>query len=161
MAPDYSKAVPFVILIVIVIVVAVAVLLIKKAISYQRAHPFESNVEQGQLPDKAYCDMVKHVLLLVFTFGVWYCIWIYRVTGYLNAAKGEAPRNPLTKLLLCMFVPFYGIYWTYKSAQRIDQLAKIKNITSDCATLCLILAIFIPIVAPLIMQDKMNTITKN
>ena len=59
----------------------------------------------------AYCSMVKHVFLLLFTFGIWYFIWIYRTTRYLNRVEGEEYRNPTYKLLLCMFVPFYLIYW--------------------------------------------------
>ena len=47
------------------------------------------------LPGEAYCSMVKHVLLLLFTFGIWYLIWIYKVTGYLNAVKDEEPREQL------------------------------------------------------------------
>ena len=105
-----------------------------------------------------YCGLAKHVLLLLFTFGIWYLIWIYRATGYLNQVEDEPPRNPTTKLLLCMFVPFYGIYWTYKSAQRIDKLSAARGIPSDLSTLCLILAIFVAIIPPILMQDKINAI---
>ena len=70
----------------------------------------------------------------------------------------EPPRDPVKKLLLCMFVPFYGIYWIYKSAQRIDKLAAAKGISSDLSTLCLILAIFVGIIPPILMQDKLNAI---
>ena len=48
----------------------------------------------------AYCSMVKHVFLLLFTFGIWYYIWIYRTTCYLNQVEDEPPRNPTAKLLL-------------------------------------------------------------
>lgn len=105
-----------------------------------------------------YCSMAKHVLLLLFTFGIWYYIWIYRMTGYTNAAENEEYRNPTKKLLLCLFVPFYIIYWTYKTAQRVDKMAAAKGISSDMATLCLILAIFVPIIPPILLQDKMNNI---
>lgn len=108
--------------------------------------------------DAAYCGLGKHVLLLLFTFGIWYLIWIYRVTGYLNRVEDEPPRNPTTKLLLCMFVPFYSIYWVYKSAQRVDKLAAAGGLASDITTLCLILAIFVPIIPPILMQDKINAI---
>ena len=108
--------------------------------------------------DRAYCGLVKHILLLIFTFGIWYFIWIYRMTGYLNQVKDEPERNPTTKLLLCLFVPFYSIYWVYKSAQRVDKLAALKGIRSDLSTLCLILAIFIGIIPPILMQDKINEI---
>ena len=105
-------------------------------------------------------DLAAHVLLLLFTFGIWYYVWNYRTTKYLNCVQDEPPRNPTTKLLLCMFVPFYSIYWVYKSAQRIDKLAKINGIQSDLSTLCLILAIFIGIIPPILMQEKINAIAK-
>lgn len=106
----------------------------------------------------AYCGLVKHTLLLIFTFGIWYFIWIYRMTGYLNQVKGEPERDPTTKLLLCLFVPFYAIYWVYKSAQRIDKLAALKGVRSDLSTICLILAIFIGMIPPILMQDKINEV---
>lgn len=105
-----------------------------------------------------YYSLAKHVLLLIFTFGIWLYIWIYRMTGYLNRVKDEPEQKPTTELLLCMFVPFYSIFWTYKSAQKIDKLAKEKGVQSDISTLCLILAIFVGIVPPIIMQDKVNAI---
>lgn len=104
------------------------------------------------------CSMVKHVLLLVFTFGIYYFIWIYRTTGYLNQAADEPPRKQTSELLLCMFIPFYTIFWVYKSAQQLDRLAASKGISSDITTICLILAIFVGIVPPIIMQDKINAI---
>ncbi len=107
-----------------------------------------------------YCDLLTHILLLLFTFGIWQYIWIYKTTSYLNNTPNEEHRHPTTKLLLCMFVPFYYIYWTYKSAQRIDKLAISKGQQSDISTLCLILSIFISIVPPIIMQDKINNIVK-
>lgn len=113
--------------------------------------------------DELYCGLTKHILLLLFTFGIWFMIWIYRITGYTNYVKDEEERNPTKKLLLCLFVPFYQIYWTYKTAQRIDKMAAAKGLQSDLSTLCLILAIFVPIIPPILMQDKLNAIatTKN
>lgn len=103
-------------------------------------------------------NMVTHILLLLFLGAIWQYIWIYRTTKALNNIPGEEDRNPVTKLLLCMFIPFYYLYWVYKSAQRIDKLAASKGVHSDITTLCLILAIFIGIIPPIIMQDKMNAI---
>ena len=107
---------------------------------------------------EAYCGMAKHVLLLLFTFGIWQLIWVYRMTRYTNAVQDEPERNPTTKLLLYIFIPFYSIYWTYKTARRIDKLAAAKGIPSDIATLCLVLEFFIPIVPLILMQDKLNTV---
>lgn len=105
-----------------------------------------------------YFSMAAHVLLLLFGFGIWQYIWVYRTTKYLNRAPGMEQRNPTTKLLLCMFVPFYYIYWVYQSAKRIDALSNSRGIPSDSATLCLILQIFIGIVPPILMQSKINTL---
>ena len=108
--------------------------------------------------DDGYISMGMHIALLLLTGGIWLYIWIYRTTKLLNCVEGEEYRNPTTKLLLCMFVPFYFIYWIYKSAQRIDKLAQSKGIPSDISTLCLILAIFVAIVPPILMQDKINAV---
>ena len=107
---------------------------------------------------EAYCDLVKHILLLLFTFGIWHYIWVYRMTRYTNAVEDEEPRNPTNKLLLCLFVPFYLIYWTYKTAQRVDKMAAAAGISSDLSSLCLILEIFLPIIPPILLQEKMNSI---
>ena len=107
---------------------------------------------------EGYIGMVQHVLLLLLTCGIWLYVWIYRTTGTLNRVEDEPPRNPTTKLLLCMFVPFYFIYWTYQSAQRVDKLAMQCGGSSDLTTLCLILAIFVPVIPPILMQSKINDI---
>ena len=101
-------------------------------------------------------SLATHVLLLLFTFGIWFLIWVYRVTGDTNAVKEEEARNPTTKLLLCLFVPFYQIYWTYKTAQRTDRMAAAKGIPSDLSTLCLILSIFVPILQLDLIQDRLS-----
>lgn len=67
-------------------------------------------------------------------------------------------RNPTSKLLLCIFIPFYLIYWIYISAQLIDKLASSKGVESNIVTICSVLAIFINIIPPIIMQDKINII---
>ena len=106
------------------------------------------------------CDMLKHILLLLFTFGVWYCIWIYRTTGLLNGTRDYPDRNPTNQLLLCIFVPFYLIYWVYQSARRTDIQAADKGIPSDLGVLCLVMAFFVPLLPPILMQDKFNRFTE-
>ena len=124
--------------------------------------PVESPLPQADLPfyvPKVWngrCDMLKHILLLVFTFGVWYCIWIYRTTGFLNGTRDHPDRNPTNQLLLCIFVPFYLIYWVYQSAKRTDIQAADKGIPSDLGILCLVMAFFVPMLPPILMQDKFN-----
>ena len=119
-------------------------------------HAPKTPVSDGD--SSARIGLAAHVLLLLFVGGIWRLIWIYRTTRYLNCVPGEEYRNPGTKLLLCMLVPFYSIYWVYKSAQRIDKLAMTKDVNSDLTVACLILEIFIPLIPPILMQDKINKI---
>lgn len=105
-----------------------------------------------------FISLIKHIFLLIFTFGIWQYIWVYRITKFTNLCNDEEKRNPTTKLLLFMFVPFYSIYWTYKTAIRLDKMSKECNINSELATLCLILAIIFGILPPILMQDKANQI---
>lgn len=104
------------------------------------------------------CDLIKHVLLLLFTFGVWYFIWIYRTTAYLNRVEDEPWRTPVNQLLLCLFVPFYTVFWAYKSAQRLEKLSGTRADDEDLTVLCLLLALFIPFCPPILMQDRMNSL---
>ena len=110
---------------------------------------------------EGYCDMFKHVMLLLFTFGIWRLIWVYRTTEFLNRMPEESKRSGTCQLLLCLFVPLYDIYWVYKSCQRIDKLAYYNNIRGEITLMCVLFEIFISILAPIFMQDKLNSIVTN
>lgn len=128
-------------------------------VTYRRSNEASStNGHKDHSSTDGYISMGKHIVLCLLTFGIWYLIWIYRTTAYLNRAPDSEEYSPASKLLLCMFVPFYIIFWLYKHGQRIDRLAKANNVDSDIATLSLIMGIFIPIVAVILMQDKINAI---
>jgi hypothetical protein len=117
----------------------------------------EAPVSAGVLDyNEAYCDIVKHILLSLLTCGVWLFIWIYKTTKALNKAPDSEQYDPTKKLLLCMFVPLYIIYWIYKHGIKIDKLNAFAGRSERNATLFLILGIFIPIVAVILMQDNIN-----
>ena len=118
----------------------------------------EEATEEGALPLSLYCDLLKHTLLLVFTFGVWLFLWVYRVTGALNQVKSAPYRNPTTKLLLCLFVPCYYVYWTYQSAQRVDRLSRSVGLASELTLPCLLLSLFLPILSPILLQERLNAL---
>ena len=101
-------------------------------------------------------NILTHILLLLFTCGIWQYVWIVKVMGFTNKYGTEEYRNPVTKLLLCMFVPFYYIYWTYKTAKEIDNASHRKHIYTNLATICTVLSIFIGIVPPILLQDAIN-----
>lgn len=120
-------------------------------------HTNHSNESFNQkISHEFYKPLGTHVCLLLFTFGIWNMIWVHRITKFTNMIDDEENRDPTNKLLLYLFVPFYSIYWTYKTAQRIDKLSKGYGLQSDLTTICLILAIFLGFVPPILMQEKIN-----
>lgn len=142
--------------------VSLAILFCAMWVVYPNGIPYPEKMgatsSSSGVNSEAYCSLLTHILLLLFTCGIWFLIWVYRVTGYTNSVKDEEERNPVNKLLLCIFVPFYQIYWTYKTALRVDKMAEEKGMTSELSTLCLILAIFVPLLPPILLQDKLNNI---
>lgn len=102
-------------------------------------------------------DIVTHILLLIFTLGIWYFIWIYKTTDNLNRIPGVEQRNPTNKLLLCIFVPFYSIYWTYVTAQIVDKFSTDNGNPSDMAVIDTVLDIFTDIVAAVLIQNSINS----
>lgn len=129
---------------------------------FKENYSTEDNYSVGvaTVKPEGYCDIALHVVLLLFTFGIWFYIWLYRTTRFLNRVQGHEFRNPTNQLLLSLFVPFYFIYWIYKSAQRIDTYARQNGVQSDITTISLVFAIFLFIISPVIMQDKINTVLK-
>jgi hypothetical protein len=124
-------------------------------------YSYSAGSEQYSRPPQkpnGYFDMVPHILLLLFTFGIWRLIWVYRTTEFLNCTPNEPERTPVCQLLLFMFVPFYSFYWIYASCKRIDALGYYKDIPGEITVMCVICEIFINILTPMFMQDKINNI---
>lgn len=134
------------------------IVLIKK--TERKENNMQKNVSVGTTSD-LFIPLVKHILLTFFTFGIWQFIWIYKTTLNLNSAVNGQSRSATKELLLCLFIPFYSIYWIYKTALLVDTFAHQQNKQSDIAKLCLILAIFIPVVPVILIQDKINGIVNN
>ncbi len=107
-----------------------------------------------------YIGMVKHCLLLAFTFGIWYYIWIYKVTKFLNQVEGEKYRDPVKTILLCLFIPLYVVFWTYKSAERVDELAGLCRVRSNITVISTVFAM-VYILSAVIIQDKINEIAES
>lgn len=142
---------------IIIAIIVIGICLSPLAILYPAKPRMTTNI--GVDMSDGYIGLGKHIVLCLFTFGIWYWIWIYRTTAYLNRTPNAEQYNPTSKLLLFIFVPFYSIYWYYKHGGRIDTLSHSRNLNySDTATMCLVLGIFIPIVACILMQDRINSL---
>jgi len=107
--------------------------------------------------EEVHISLIAHFFLLMFTFGIWNYIWIYRTTKFLNVSPAGKQYVPVKKLLLCMFIPFYQIFWYYKHGEKLEALLRARGIFSDnTKDLYLILGIFSPMLLCFLMQDKYN-----
>ena len=125
-----------------------------KTVRYTPA-PTKSNASGAM-----YVPMVTHILLLLFTCGVYMYIWYYKTTQRLNAVYNGPKRNETAELLLCMFIPLYVIFWTYKTAQILNEVGKDKIYLDDFPTVCLLLSIFSIGTTPILIQEKINAMAK-
>lgn len=133
---------------------------------YLKANPKPTyEVPEREFPNRSemYVSIVKHVLLTLFTFGIYDCIWVYKTTENLNFTDINEKQSGAKKLLLCIFVPFYRIYWFYAQAKRLENMIQHKGKRiSDFAVVTLVLAIFVPIVAAsAFLQAKINEYAEN
>lgn len=105
-----------------------------------------------------YVDIVVHILLTIFVFPVYLYIWIYKTTAFTNTIPGAPQRDPVKKLLLCLFVPFYIFYWIYITAAAVDSFAKSKGINSDLTMPSILLSVFgLMFIAIILLQIKLNS----
>lgn len=113
---------------------------------------------------EGYTGIVKLILLSIVTFSIYIYIWIYRVATFLSRRTPMALQSsPGVQVVLCLFVPFYIIYWVYKQCKAIeDYKTRTTGLGSDDLSLiCLLLCIFgFGIVAYALMQDQINKVVK-
>ncbi len=130
------------------------------AVIYLKVNPLPDREVPENTVDKngMYISLVKHILLTLFTFGIYDCIWVCRTTESLNCDAVNERQSGLRKLLLCVFVPFYRIYWYYAQSKRLENLMKNEGTgTESFAVITLILAIFLPVAVPsAFLQMKVN-----
>ena len=109
-----------------------------------------------------YMPIALHVVLLLCTLGVWQIVFLIRTTLLAARVKTVRKYTPVAEILLALFVPFYGFAWMYKTAGRIDALAKEKGVTSDIRSIAFVFYFFFPIVSYSILQGAINRIaTRN
>ncbi len=105
-----------------------------------------------------YRKLSSVAILGVVTFGIYQLVWIYKMTKALNLVDDKEQRNPTNKLLLCLFVPMYIIWWFYKSTAAVKKLESVAGIKSDIGVLCPVFALLCPLIAMVMLQDSLNKI---
>ena len=112
---------------------------------------------EGGAPALKYCSPAKLLFLTLITLGIWMLVWIYRTTAALSPYEDRHPRKPWLEVICCLLLPFYVVYWLYKSAQ-LAALAADGAEDRHFSTLCLILGALLTPVSMLLVQDKLNVL---
>ena len=107
-----------------------------------------------------YYEMLTHLLLCIFTCGIWSYIWIYKTSKTLSNVYGFQHQEPLTQTLLCIFIPFYTIYWFYSYGKRVEAHARSAGLQEECATLALVFSFLNALVSYYVIQDVINRTAK-
>lgn len=105
-----------------------------------------------------YNSIAKHIFFSLITFGVWPMIWVYHVTKNLNKVSGVECRKPAREVLLCLFLPFYYTYWLLKTGENVESYGTEKGKQFKLDILCLAFAFICPLIATVLIQNKINQI---
>ena len=105
-----------------------------------------------------YNGIGKYLFLTIITCGIWNLIWTYKVTKNLNKVSSAASRKPIVELLLCMFLPFYYIYWIFKTAEGVEAYGTTVGKKYNLNILCLAISFVCPLFSTILIQDKINQI---
>lgn len=106
---------------------------------------------------EGYMHLRDHIVRTVLLGNLWTVVWTGRTTGYLNTQSDIRRSAPVGQMLLCMFVPFYIIYWFHHQGQKCDNAVQMvyKNAPGK-AKLYTILSIFAPAASSIVMQFRIN-----
>lgn len=106
-----------------------------------------------------YRSVAMVILLTLFTCGIYYFYFIYKVSEELQLTLNDPEINPALDVVLCIFTcGIYNLYWFYKTGKKIMQAQQMANIyAEDNSILYLVLALFgLSIVSFGIIQSQLN-----
>lgn len=107
------------------------------------------------VPQNLYINMVLHVLLSFFTFGIYNLYWVYKMSEYINEEKKGDGMSAVANVLLGLFIPPYLIYWTWRYSKDLNFiLGSEENDTVILQTILTAIGLFV--VPVIMMQNKIN-----
>ena len=108
-------------------------------------------------------DLTRHIFMLVFLGGLWLYPWVYKTAAALReATKRETGyyTSPTAQLLLFIFIPFYSIYWFYKTASTLKLYAYRYGNKSAVVGLCTFIAFLTNIIPATIIQMEIERLVE-
>jgi heme/copper-type cytochrome/quinol oxidase subunit 2 len=109
-------------------------------------------------------DPALVLILSLVTCGIYYLVWMHRVSQEVQDALGETDTNPGLEVLLTIVTCFiYSYFWDWKMAQKIVRLQENVGIRPvDNGVLYLILNFAgIGVVNTLMQQQQLNDVWRN
>ena len=104
-------------------------------------------------------DLARHVFMLVFLGWFWLFPWVYKTAVALREANRKESNyytSPAAQALLFIFVPFYSIYWFYKTASAINVYAYRCNAVAKIVGLCTFTAFFTNLIPAVLIQMEIE-----
>lgn len=104
------------------------------------------------------------LLLSIVTCGIYYLIWMYRVSSEVQEALGEPDTSPALDVLLTVISCYlYSIFWDWKVAQKIARIQENCGIKSENNGILYLILNFVGLgmVTPLFIQQNLNDIWRN
>ena len=123
---------------------------------------FFNNCERAEFEteyaENGYTHIAKHILMPICTLGLYTLGWIYNITKFTRSENSNnSKEKAIEAVVLNLFIPFYSIYWYYKIAKNIEALFASKgNKNQSFSTLIIVLSIFLPYIAYIVLQSKFN-----
>ena len=97
-------------------------------------------------------DLIIHMLLAMFLGKIWLWPWVYQTACNLKQIKNDYSRSPGGQLLMFILVPFYSLYWFYKSGKIISKYSSVNGLPMKIAGLCCVVSLFSNAASSIIMQ---------
>src|SRR5688572_16846562 len=96
------------------------------------------------------------ILFSILTCGIYKWYWLYTTTEELRTATSDTSLNPgLDLVLLFVTCGLWGIFAEYRNAQKIHAaLVRYEPNRKDQSTAVLLFAIFVPFIAPYLVQEE-------
>ena len=108
---------------------------------------------------KGYQYLCSHLLLMMFSFGIWELIWVYKTTKYINSVSKKSKLSVVGSIILYLIVPYYYVIWNYQVAAILDKNSRDNGINSNIAPTCILLSFFTNLVTSVLIQAKINDMT--
>lgn len=124
------------------------------------SNEFIKNLYEGAFIMIQQRNIAVCIILSFITCGIYGFYWLACLTNDANTVSGtNGTSGGMTVLLTIVTCNIYGLYWGYKQGEKIDLAKQKRGIpSSNSNVLYLLLCLFIPIVAWVLMQNELNNL---